>query len=178
MAQAIALVTAEQFERFPTDHYCELIDGVVIDLMPPGEEHGHIAAKIAAILFQAEAAGLGMVLVESGYVLRRNPDTVRGPDVAFRLKAQLSAGLSRGFGQGAPDIVVEIVSPSNTAAEIQGKIRDFIEAGAGLMLVVYPASRTVTAIRSLQERESLTEEDILDFAPVLSGFTCRVADFF
>lgn len=179
MAQAIALVTAEEFERFPADRFCELIDGVVIDLMPPGEEHGNISANIIAILHAAQRAGLGMVFAEAGYVLRRGPDTVRAPDVAFKARERRAGGRPRrGFAEGAPDIVVEVISPSNTASEMQNKVRDWIDAGARLVLVVYPDTRSVNVIRSLQERESLTEEDILDFAPVLPSFTCRVADFF
>ena len=76
MAQTVALVQAEEFELMP-ERFCELIDGVVIPLSPPGEEHGHIAANIVGVLLPAQHAGLGVVVVESGYLLRRGPDSVR-----------------------------------------------------------------------------------------------------
>ena len=77
-----------------------------------------------------------------------------------------------------PDIIVEVVSPWDTRAEIQAKIREWLEAEVRLVLYVYPDTRTVHAIRSLTDRQELASSDILDLGDVLPGFSCPVADFF
>jgi Uma2 family endonuclease len=78
----------------------------------------------------------------------------------------------------APDVVIEVVSPYDTRAEIQAKIRDWIEAEARLVLYVYPDTRTVHAIRSLTDRQELTISDVLDLGDILPGFSFPVADLF
>jgi Uma2 family endonuclease len=82
------------------------------------------------------------------------------------------------FWEIAPDLVVEIVSPSETRAEIQAKVREWIEAGVQLLLYVYPRTQTIELIRSLQDRHTLGCEDILDLDEVIPGFSCPVAVVF
>lgn len=163
----------------PSDFRCELIDGVVIELSPPGELHGGTTGQITGLLFQAQTEGLGRVLGEAVFLIRKNPDTVRAPDVAFvRADRVPPQGFARGYGEAPPDVVVEVVSPHDTRAEIQAKVREWVEFEVPLVLVVDPSSRTVEAIRSLQHRERLTVADTLDFSPGIPGFSLRVADFF
>ena len=83
-----------------------------------------------------------------------------------------------GYFEGAPDIAVEVISPSNTPAEVQAKVREWIEAGTPLVLLAYPDSRSVHVVRSLRQRETPTEEDVLRIEDVLTGFSCPAADFF
>ncbi|MSQ23883.1 MAG: Uma2 family endonuclease [Chloroflexi bacterium] len=180
MATATNLLTAEALCQLPSEFRCELIDGVVIELSPPGGVHGEIAVTISS-LFRAKAqlGGLGRVMVETGFVLRRNPDTVRSPDVTFVRAERIPAGgLPVGYFEGAPDIAVEVISPSNTPAEVQAKVREWIEAGTPLVLLAYPDSRSVHVVRSLRQRETPTEEDVLRIEDVLTGFSCPAADFF
>ena len=87
---------------------------------------------------------LGRVMVEVGSILERSPDTVRGPDIAFIAAEHLHAGgPRRGFVPGAPDLAVEIVSPNNTFAELQSKVRDYLTHGTRLVWVVEPDSCTM-----------------------------------
>lgn len=110
--------------------------------------------------------------------VRRNPDTVRSPDVGFIRADRIPGdGVPRGFWESAPDLVV-VVSPENRAAEIRAKVRDWIEGGACLVWVVYPDTRTVEVERSLQDRRVLTPEHVIDGSEVLAGFARPVAELF
>lgn len=179
MAQTVTLLTAEDIEKLPSDLHCELIDGVLIEMSPPGNPHGRVVAKVTGALLKAETMGLGLVFGEGGFILRRGPDTVRAPDVSFFGAGRVLPSSPRpAFWQVAPDLVVEVVSTWDTTAEIQTKVREWIEFGVKLVWVVYPETRTVHVIRSLQERLTLSEGDILDGGDVLPGFSCSVAELF
>lgn len=179
LAQAVALLTAEDVLKLPSDLRCELIDGVLIQMSPPGGLHGRVSANVAYVLKRAELSGQGVALGEVGFILRRNPDTVRAPDAAFIRKDRIPAGgIPKSFWEIAPDLVVEVVSPFDTAAEIQSKVREWLEAGVRLVWVVYPDSRTVNVIRSPTERVTLSVDDLLEAGDVVPGFSCRVAELF
>jgi len=179
MAQTVTLLTAEDIEKLPSDLHCELIDGVLIEMSPPGNPHGRVVAKVTGALLKAETMGLGQVFGEGGFILRRGPDTVRAPDVSFFCTGRaLPTARRPAFWQVAPDLVVEVVSTWDTTAEIQTKVRDWIEFGVRMVWVLYPDSRTVHVIRSLQERFTLTDQDTLDGGAVLPGFSCSVAELF
>jgi Uma2 family endonuclease len=179
MVTATQLLTAEDLYHLPANARCELIDGVLIEVSPPGNVHGRVAAKVIRVLFRAEEQGLGFVLNEAGYILRRGPDTVRAPDAAFIVADRVDPSeLARGFSELIPDIVVEVASPWDTRAEIQAKIREWLEAEVRLVLYVYPDSRTAHAIRSLTDRQELTADDVLDLGDILPEFSVRVADLF
>ena len=178
MAKTITLLTAEDLERLGSDCRCELIDGVLVEMPPVGGPHGRITATLVVLLHPV-ASRLGRLYTELGCILRRNPDRVRAPDLAFVRRERIPAeGEPRGFWEIAPDLVVEVISPNDTPAEIQLKVREWIEAGVRLVWVVYPDSRTMTVVRSLLDREELAADDILDGGDVLPGFACRVADLF
>jgi len=179
VAETVTLLTAEDVEKLPSDLRCELIDGVLIEMSPPGNVHGRTAAKVTGALLRAEAMGLGRVFGEVGFTIRRGPDTVRAPDACFFQTGRVpTSTVSPAFWAVPPDLVVEVVSHWDTAAEIQTKIREWIEFGVRLLWVVYPESLTVHVIRSLQERQILSVGDTLDGDDVLPGFSCAVAEFF
>jgi Uma2 family endonuclease len=180
MATTTKLLTAEEFARYPSSRWCELIDGVPVELSPPGGEATGIAGTVTWLLSaHVRPRGLGRVLTDPGVRVRRNPDTVRAPDVAFLGAERIPAGgLPTGYLDVVPDLIVEVVSPSNTGPEIQAKVREWIEAGARLVWVVYPANKTVHVVRSLQDRETLTVDDTLEGGDVIPGFSCPVAEIF
>jgi len=130
MATITKLLTAEEYWESHNSRWSELVDGVVIEMSPPGGEHGREQAKVTRVLFRAEDDGVGYVLGEIGFVIRRNPDAVRAPDIAFVRKERVpSTGIPKAFWQGAPDLAVEVVSPYDRPGEIQTKIREWIEGG-------------------------------------------------
>lgn len=114
-----------------------------------------------------------------GFRLRRHPDTVRAPDAAFIAQDRLPAGRRhRGYFEGAPDLTVEVVSPEDRPAEVRAKVREWLEAGARLVWVLWPETRTVSVYPAHGDARDLGEADSLDGGDVLPGFSCRVGDLF
>lgn len=176
MATATKLLTAEEFWELPSPLHSELIDGVIVELSPPGGEHASEQIMIGALFLDAQRQGAGWVFAEIGCILRRNPDRVRAPAVAFIRRERAERRL-RAFFEGGPDLVVEIVSPGDRPGEILTKTREWLDAGARQAWVVYPDSRTVHVVTA-QECVVLTEDDTIDGGDAVPGFSRRVADFF
>ena len=159
----------------------ELVEGELVVMAPAGGRHGRIANTIAYFLTQVSRdRKWGTVFAaETGFLLRRDPDTVRAPDVAFVSSERLGTDEApAGFLKMAPDLAVEVVSPSDSAAAVQSKVEDWLGAGTRLVWVVYPDTRSVTVYRSLHEAEVLSEPDALDGSPVLPDFALPVSDLF
>ena len=159
----------------------ELVEGELVVMGPAGGRHGRIANIISYFLTQfSRDRQWGLVFAaETGFLLRRAPDTVRAPDVAFVSSERLGTGEApAGFLELAPDLAVEVVSPSDSAADVQGQVEDWLGAGTQLVWVVYPDTRSVTVYRSLHEVEVLSEPAALDGAPVLTDFAVPVGDLF
>jgi Uma2 family endonuclease len=158
----------------------ELVRGEVIETMPPGGQHGAIAVILAMLLrlWTKQTVG-GYVGVEAGYNLAHDPDTVRGPDVSYvQAKRIPSAGVPEGFWDLAPDLAVEVVSPSETAEDVREKVRDFLNAGTPLVWTIYPRTREVIAHTPDGIARTYSAYDSLEFLDVLPGFTCTVAELF
>ena len=159
----------------------ELIKGELTVMAPAGGRHGRIANTIAYLLTQFVRAGQGgtVFAAETGFLLRRNPDTLRAPDVAFVSSDRLGAeGAPVGFLEQAPDLAVEVVSPGDTAASVQSKVEDWLEAGTRLVWIVYPDTESVTVYRFLHQATVLSEPNDLDGVPVLPDFSVPVRDLF
>ncbi len=174
-------ITAEQFALMPDDgKRHELVAGELVVTPPPMPAHGESQAKTGSILLGfVRPRKLGRVFTETGFVISTDPDTVRAPDVAFVAADRLpESRLPRGYFRFAPDIAVEVVSPSDTASGIRSRVRMWLEAGCRLVWVVYPASRSVTVYRSMSDVTMLESDDVLDGAPVFDGFGVSVSDLF
>ncbi len=176
------LLTIDEFERLPEDEWrTELVRGRLVREPPAGMDHGRVASRIHRRISEfVENHGLGEVFIaETGFVLFEDPPTVRVPDVAFVSAAQLPAPEdSIHFGRMAPDLAVEVVSPSNTVAEILKKTADYLDAGSRLVWVVEPRKRCVTVYRGQDEVHMLREGDHLHGFDVLPGFCISVAELF
>lgn len=174
------VLTVEEFERLPDDGFLsELVRGRVVREPPAGFEHSGIAVRIASLLLEfARERDLGEVVgPDAGFILFAEPPTVRAPDAAFVARDRLGFDHTR-FAPLAPDLAVEIVSPSNTVSEIQAKVMDYLDAGTRLVWVVEPRSRCVTTYRSRQEIRLLTADDELDGGDVMPGLRLAVGDLF
>lgn len=174
----------EAFERLPDESgwRTELVRGRVVREPAAGFEHGRITAIVGSILtrFVGER-NLGVVVgAETGFVLAEDPPIVRAPDAAFVATARLPVGTTsiKGFARLAPDLAVEIVSPSNSAADIRDKVRDYLDAGVRLVWVLEPRDRAVAVHRSGQERVVLRSDDALDGDDVLPGLRVPVTELF
>jgi Uma2 family endonuclease len=137
--------------------------------------------NIGASLYQhAKSNKLGAVYAaETGFLIYQNPDTVRAPDVAFVKQERIdAAGRVKGYWIGAPDLAVEVVSPSDTIAQVEDKVAEWLDAGTRMVWVVSSKLHTVTVYRSLTDIETLTEKDTLDGGDVVPGFSITVAEIF
>ena len=159
----------------------ELVRGDLVVMAPAGGRHGRVAHKIELFIgTHVLERNLGRVFAaETGFLLRCNPDTVRAPDVAFVSGERLGPeDTPAGFLETAPDLVVEVVSPGDSADAVRDKIRNWLEVGTRLVWVLYPEPRSVVVHRRGHTAEKLSEEDILDGAPVLEDFAVRVRELF
>jgi len=182
VAQQLSVLTAEEFFRLYSHkegHY-ELVRGEVVEMAPPGGVHGGVASNISYSL-QAynRQHRLGRVVVETGFCLECRPDTVRGPDVAFvRNERVPPAGMPRGFFSGPPDLAVEVVSPSDTAAELERKVHEYLNSGAQRVWVFYPDTRRVAVHRPDGTARWYIEEEALEDPELLPGFSLPIREIF
>ena len=155
----------------------ELIRGVLCETMPTGHEHGAIVMNLGIELGNfVKPRRLGwLVASDSGVWLERDPDTVREPDIAFTSaeKIPLDARIT-GYAEVAPDLVVEVASPSDSRREVHDKARMWLSHGVRLVWVVRPETRTVDVYQADGGTSTLGEEDSLDGMDVLPGFVCPV----
>ena len=186
MTQQKTLLTADEFYEFCSrnDGRYELVDGKVVEMAPANEEHGAAALNIGgSFLNYSRQRGIGRATVETGHVLRRGPDTVRGPDVTFILTGKDEwESLSDRFSSSAPDIAVEVVSPSNTAAQMARKVAEYLAAGSQRVWVVYTATRRnprrVIVHRADGTTVTYTGDDVITDEELLPGFSLPLSDIF
>ncbi len=175
------LVTARELWLMPGDgKRRELVRGEVIETMPPGGLHGFVASELSSQLrLWARNGPGGYVGVEAGFVLARDPDVVRGPDVSYvRAERIPETGIPEAFWELAPDLAVEVVSPGDRAAEVREKVREYLAAGTSLVWEVYPTTREVVGHEPDGTSRAYTGEDRLEEAEVLPGFSCTVSRLF
>jgi Uma2 family endonuclease len=182
MSTEIRLMTADDLERLPDGHMRhELVQGELRTMPPAGSEHGAIGVRLTVPLgHHVYSKRLGEVFgAETGFRITTDPDTVRAPDLAFVRQERIPAsGIPKSFWPGAPDLAVEIVSPSDTHDEVEEKVKEWLDAGTSVVWVVSPKRRAVTVHRSTKEVVTLTEKDELEGGTLLPGFRCRVSEIF
>jgi len=177
-----ATLTAEELLRLSTtgSRY-ELVKGELFEMPPAGGRHGSVAMRIGIVLGSyVRENELGEVFAaETGFILRRDPDTVRAPDAAFVARERLPAGeLPPGYLEMVPDLAVEVVSPGDSAREVREKVADWMRAGVRLLWAIDPATRSVTVYRSTDDLSVLSEDDSLDGGQVIPGFSTNIKDLF
>lgn len=163
----------------PNQH--ELIRGEVITMPPPKPEHGYIVNNINGPLFtHVKRNGLGFTFAaETGFILETDPDTVRAPDVCFVERGRFPGGRpGKDYVRGAPEFLVEVLSPSDTAFGAEEKVEAWLVGGARLVWLVNPKRSTVTVYRPGQPPALFVEGQTLDASDVVSGFTLPVAEIF
>src|SRR5947209_6603269 len=123
------LMTTDELLQLPRDGWrYELVRGELRKMSSLGAQHGRIAARIIIKLgAYTQERGLGEVYAaEAGFRIARDPDTVRAPDAAF-VRAERVVD-TRGFFEGPPDVVFEVVSPGDTYSEVEEKTLDWLRA--------------------------------------------------
>ena len=182
MSTHTGTTTADELYRMPRGGSgYELVRGELRQMAPAGNEHGEVTVRITWRLAQyVETHRLGVVFAaETGFRIGSDPDTVRAPDVAFVAKARIDeVGRVEGYWPGAPDLVVEVVSPNDRYTDVEEKTTDWLEAGSRMVLVVNPRKRIVTVYRSLSDITILTAGDTLVGADVVPGWEVKISDIF
>lgn len=149
--------------------------------MPPtGWPHASIEARMTSKLQQyVDANPVGVVLTgEVGIIIRRDPDTLRGADLAFVSQNRLARASPSGYLDVAPELVVEIISPNDRWTEITAKLDDYFSIGVELVWILDPRRRRVSCYRSPTELELRGAGDTLTAEPMLPGLRLSVADLF
>jgi Uma2 family endonuclease len=173
MAVAERLYTAEELFAFPDDWHYELVDGHLEEIMSPtGGEHGLFTADLTVEIGSfVRRNSLGRCFAaETGFLLRRDPDTVLAPDFAFVAKDRLPTSPVRGYLPVVPDLVLETRSPGDRPAAVTRKISHWLAAGVRMVLDLDPAARTLTVHRPGTPPATLTPADTLEGYDVLPGF--------
>ena len=182
MATKTDLLSLEGYAALdePEDEYVtELVRGMVVREPRPGSPHARTQFRLAYHLTDwVRAHGEGEIYGESGFILSEDPGTVRGPDVAVVLRSHSWEGEPGQWIRGAPELAVEVLSPSDTSSGIQQKVLEYLEFGAQLVWIVDPAARTVTVYRPDGSAMLLREEQTLTGEDVLPGFSLELTDLF
>jgi len=180
-ATADKLITAKEFMEMPDPEdgtQQELVRGEIVSLPMPSYKCVECQAAIAYMLrHYAKTNRAGRVVTETGVRTEKNPDTVRGPDVAYWSAVSLPLdAVIEGYALVPPDLCVEVLSPSNTPKLIKQKIKEYLFNGTKVVWIVDPEDRSMKIYRSPLESRSLEEDAVLDGDETLPGFTCRVSD--
>ena len=159
----------------------ELIRGVLCKTMSTGTKHGKVVMKLGFLLGSViYPQRLGSITAsDSGVLLERDPDTVREPDIGYFSVEKMPIGDdSEGYADVIPDLVVEIVSPSDSWQSVHDKALMWLSYGVQLVWVGFPDERMVDVYPTGGAMFTLTEDDTLDGGDVLPGFSCRVSEIF
>ena len=175
MTTQTKLVTADELLAMPDDGYrYELLRGVLIRKMPPGDRHGDAAAWTAVEFgTYVRDNNYGAVRAEIGYRLESGPDTVRAPDVSWIAPENAREPIP-GYREGAPDLAVEVKSPNDSRPEMFAKAQMWIGYGTRIVLVLDPEPVTVTVYRPSTDPVVFGEDGVLDLDDLLPGFSCPV----
>lgn len=173
------LYTLEDLDGLPDDGtQYELHEGELIAMPPSQRISTELGLEFGRLLANfVRGKKLGYVSgADGGYLLRRNPDLLLAPDAGF-IASERAGGRGEGYFQAAPDLAVEVISPSDRASAIRKKLEQYFEYGTRLVWIVYPDTRTIDVHHKDGSRR-LAAGDTLDGGDVLPGFSTSVADVF
>ncbi len=172
-----APITAEELLRMHIPgKQIELVRGRLVVKEPPGYLHGDVTARLAKVLMDycADHQAGRMLVGDAGFKIATDPDTVRGPDIAFIARDRVPEPRPVGYASFAPTLVVEVLSPHDRPGEILAKVGDWLEAGTRLIWVIDPERRLARVYRQDGTESVLNETESLAGDDVLPGFACTV----
>lgn len=180
MATVAQTLTLEQFQQLPeTVARQELGAGVLIEIPPPFYLHARVLHAFLFLLHEAaKADGRFVAHSETAYLLSREPATVRVPDVSLVAAERLQTVDEEGYIPGAPELAIEVVSPSQTAVGLNEKIRQLLAAGAWAVLAAYPKTGEVHVHRDGEPTRVLRGDDVLELPSPLPLLAVPVRTFF
>jgi Uma2 family endonuclease len=176
------LLSADEYGRLDNDaRLTELVRGRVVEINRPFTSHGFYLSRINALLWSyVQKHNLGRVVGgDAGVVTQHDPDTVRGPDLAYYSYQRIPAGsLPEGYWPASPELVIEIRSQSDRWKDILQKVAEYLNANVLTVAVIDPSSRHVHVYSADQEARILTSADLLTFSDLLPGFEVVVGSLF
>ena len=177
MAVNVKLITADEFAAANSnDVWTELVRGEITEMCPPGFEHSIIGSNVIELVGSyVRAHKLGRIFDDGGFTLERDPDTILAPDASF-IRSERMPDRKSVFPELAPDLVFEIVSPSDLAREVNRKVQIYHSAGVRMVCVIWPATRVVELSTPDGNTRTFREQDMLDFGDVIPGYQVKVAD--
>jgi len=162
-------------------HRYEIVNGELIDMGNSGAKHGYVCSVLMILLGgYVHIQKLG-AMFDSSTAFKMKSGNKRSPDLSFMAKERLQGldELPDGFLEGAPDLAVEILSPSNTVEEIHNKLVEYFDNGSRLVWVINPKEKYVLVYRSSQEPDRLLKSiDSLDGEEIVPGFSLAIAELF
>ncbi len=182
MATTTTFMTADEYLHLPdSGQPTELVRGDVLTMNPPASRHGQICSQVVYVLRQfLEQNDLGHVLSnDSGVITERNPDTVRGADVAFYSYQKVPRGpLPPGYLPVPPDLVIEVLSPSERRTAVLAKVAEYLEAGVQVVCVLDDEPQRADLYYADKPFDTLNADDQLAIPDVLGDFQVLVGKFF
>jgi Uma2 family endonuclease len=178
MKKTFRAITAEEFAHLPDNGMRqELVRGEVREMPPVQYRHGRTTHRIQVVLehFVSKAMS-GEVIGEMGFVIERDPDTLRAPDCAYVRAGRIPPGFGNGYLPFAPDLAVEVLSPEDRPGDVREKVDGWLLAGARLVWVIDPDRRSATVHRHDAPPRELAEGDVLDGGDVLPGFSVPLSE--
>jgi Uma2 family endonuclease len=177
------LLTAEEFARRPDPgHPEELVRGKIVAMPPAGARHGYVCINAGFLLnLFVRERGLGRLLGnDSGLITRRNPDSVRGPDLSFYSYDRFPRGpVPKGYLPAIPEMVVEVRSPDDRWRNLHEKVAEYLAAGVTAVLILDPDTSTAHVVHADQPTRVLGPQDTLTLPDILGAeFAVVVGRFF
>lgn len=176
------LISAEQFYSLvPERAAVELVRGELVEMSPAGFWHGRVTLNAAYVLeaWARRTRSGRTVAGEAGVITERNPDTVRGADVAYFSYSRLPAEQEpRGFADAPPELVVEVAGREQGWDESLEKVGEYLRLGVDRVWIIDPQRRALHVFRSDAPPAVYTEAEMIEDAAILPGFSCRVDEFF
>lgn len=172
-------LTLEEFSLLPRDgQRHEMNEGKLVTMPPVKSLHTLVAHRIlkALLQFVTERAH-AQALFEAGYVLSYSPLTIRQPDLSVLSESRILATSPDSYFEGAPELAIEVVSPSDSAEDLELKAEQYLRYGGKEVWIVFPKTKTVHVYRAANSAQILSEFDTLDSA-ALPGFSIKAANLF
>ena len=180
MATSTTLLSLAEFQDLPDNGMRnELSEGELIEMPPPKHLHSQAAHAFLFRLYEAAKQYTQFsVRSEAAYLLSRNPPTVRASDVSVLRTERVAGTPADGYIPGAPELAIEVISPSDTAEDLMHKIQQYLEAGATTVWAAYPKDGTIQVYRRGEPALTLGPGDRLEEPTLLPGWSAQVSEFF
>jgi Uma2 family endonuclease len=178
-------MTADEFTEWcnrpeNADRHFELVRGEVVEMPSPKKIHGVVASNVAYFLghyIRQQRKGY-ITTNDAGTLLERDPDTIRGPDVAYFTDARTFRELHRAYGEVPPVLAVEVLSPDDRVNKVLRKVDDYLNNGVRVVWLIDPEEQSVRVFRPGQPGHTFAAEQEIDGGEDLPGFRCPIREFF